>query len=188
MWAICNGLKRHFRIGLQPSVDSSDFRLGEATAIPGASLQVQFDSKWGRSRIWYRKCVLPLGIISPILHFMFNFYASRLPKCFIFVKKTSSVAGIFIFYQVQKFWSEKKLGHFFRDQKFSKKFRKFSKIWKIFNEKSMKIEIFRFSKFLRFSIFIDFSLKNFRIFEKFPRKIFREKWPPVFFKGFGKRL
>ena len=113
--------------------------------------------------------------------------ASRSCKFFIFVKKTSSVAGIFIFYQVQKFWSEKKLGHFFSRAKFSKTFRKFSKIAKIFNGKSMKIENLKNFENRKISIFIDFSLKIFAIFENF-LKIFEKfalekKWPNFFFRS-----
>ena len=37
--------------------------------------------------------------------------SSRLPKFFIFCKKTTSIAGGFIFYQVQKFCSSQKLEH-----------------------------------------------------------------------------
>ena len=90
--------------------------------------------------------------------------ASRSRKCFIFVKKTSSVVGIFIFYQVQKFCSSQKLEHPQVEIFESKKVGNFSKNPENFQ---CKINENRFSQFSRFSIFIDFPLKIFAIFENF---------------------
>ena len=65
---------------------------------------------WAASRIWHRKYVDvdPQSYRKTFLKKKSR--ASRLPKCFIFLK-TTSVAGTFKKDQVQKFCSSQKLEH-----------------------------------------------------------------------------
>ena len=86
--------------------------------------------------------------------------ALRLPKFFIFFKKTTSVAGTFKKDQVQKFCSSQKLEYPQVENFESKKVGNFPKNPEIFQS---KINENRFSRFSRFSIHIDFPLKIFRI-------------------------
>ena len=111
--------------------------------------------------------MLPLGIISSILHFLFNFYASRLPKCFILKKNLHRLPGFLFFTKFKNFDLKKNRSVFFREQKFEIFRGNFSKIRKFFNEKSMKIENLKNFENRKFSIFIDFSLKIFQIFRFF---------------------
>ena len=92
------------------------------------------------------------------------FCASRLPKIFIFFKKTTSVAGTFKKDQVQKFCSSQKLEHPQVENFESKKVGKFPKNPEIFQS---KINENRFSQFSRFSIYIGFPLKKIRILTDF---------------------
>ena len=66
---------------------------------------------WAASRIWHRKYVDvdPQTCSKDISQKTSR--ASRLPKFFIFFKKTTSVAGTFKKDQVQKFCSSQKLEH-----------------------------------------------------------------------------
>ena len=80
---------------------------------------------WAASRIWHRKYVDvdPQWYSNEISQKTSR--ASRLPKFFIFFKKTTSVVGTFKKDQVQKFCSSQKLEHPQIEIFESKKSRKF---------------------------------------------------------------
>ena len=83
-----------------------------------------------------------------------------------FCKKTSSLAGIFIFYQVQKFWSGKKVRSLFSRPKNFKNLQKFFENLENFQCKineNQKISIF---KMLDIFDFHSFSIENFSDFRK----------------------
>ena len=83
--------------------------------------------------------------------------ASRLPKFFIFFKKTTSVAGTFKKDQVQKFCSRQKLEH--PQVEISES----EKVGQNPENFQWKVNVNRKSRKLWKSIFIDFALKKFRI-------------------------
>ena len=128
--------------------------------------------------------MFPVLIWVPNYIFRKTFRASRLPKCFIFVKKNFIGCRDFYFLPSSKILIWKKVRSLFSRSKFFKKVQKiFENLenfqWKINeNRKSQK---FWKSKI---SIFIDFSLKKIQIFENFLNDFWKiwlsKKWPNFF--------